>query len=369
MTSDDAARRGGSEAAAAARPRPRLTPPADGPAARDGAPPEVTVVVVNFNGRHYLGECLASLEAQTLPRRSWEAILVDNGSTDGSADYVRSAFPWMRLLQASRNLGFARANNAAFRQARGRFLALLNNDTAADAGWLEGLLEALEAEPGAGGAASKIVFRDRPDLINSAGLNLYADGRGGDRGFRQPDDGRFDQPAEVFGACAAGVLLRRELLEDVGDFDERFFVYYEDLDLAWRARLRGWRFVYAPRSLVRHVHCGTSGEWSPFFVYHVERNRALVALKNAPALVAARSLAVFWARAARKWARVLALQDRQPADRGQALAYAAAGASLLALTPEMLWKRFVIRVWRRRVADGALAPLISPPPAPARDAA
>lgn len=353
----------GSQPVATAPPRARLTRPAGGLPAQGDEPPDVTVIVVNYNGRHYLGECLASLEAQSLPRRRWEAVLVDNGSTDGSAAYVRSAFPWVRVLPSPSNLGFARANNAAFRHARGRYLALLNNDTAADAGWLEALLDALEAEPAAAGAASKIVFRDRPDLINSAGLNLYSDGRGGDRGFRQADDGRFDQPAEVFGACAAGVLLRRELIEDVGGFDERFFVYYEDLDLAWRARLRGWRFVYAPRSVVRHVHCGTSGEWSPFFVYHVERNRALVALKNAPPAVAARSVAVFWARAARKWARVLALRDRRPNDRRLAFAYAGAGASLLALTPEMLWKRFLIRTLRRRVSDRSLAPLISPPPA------
>jgi GT2 family glycosyltransferase len=152
------------------------------------------------------------------------------------------------------------------------------------------------------------------------------------------------------------------MLDDVGRFDERFFVYYEDLDLAWRARRRGWKFLYAPKAVVYHVHCGTSGEWSPFFVYHVERNRVFVSLKNAPWRLVIRSLAVFAARAARKWLRVLLLQERTQLDRGQAIAYVRAAFSLAIHAPEMLCKRLVIRMIRAKVSDRRLARLIVPPP-------
>src|SRR5207244_13596423 len=129
-----------------------------------------------------------------------------------------------------------------FRQCRSELTALLNNDTVVAPHWLQALVDELGPDPQVGGVTSKILFRDEPGTINSAGLNLYRDGRGGDRGFRQPDRGQYDEPAEVFGACGASVLLPRALLDDVGFFDERFFMYCEDLDLAWRAHFRGWRF-------------------------------------------------------------------------------------------------------------------------------
>jgi GT2 family glycosyltransferase len=324
---------------------------------------QVSVIVVNYNGKAYLEDCLGSLERQTLPAQEWETILVDNASTDGSVDYVRAHFPGVRIVALSRNRGFAGGNNAGFQHARGDWIALLNNDTVADPRWLEALLEGRQTEPAVGALASKILFKEDPSTINSVGLNLYRDGRGGDRGFRQRDQGQFDASVEVFGASGAGMLLRRALLDDVGGFDERFFMYYEDLDLSWRARLRGWSIRSAPAAIVQHVHCGTSGEWSPFFLLHVERNRVFVNLKNAPARLAVRSLAVFGARALRKWFRVLSGRECRPLDRQLAWAYVPAGTSLLAGMPAMLWQRFVNRFVRRRVADRDFAHLISVPPA------
>src|SRR5205823_2497072 len=134
----------------------------------------------------------------------------------------------------------------------------LNNDTRVDPDWLKALVEALQRDQSLGAVTSKILLKGEPKRIHSAGLCLYRDGRGGDRGFRQADVGQYDEPAEVFGGCGASVLYRRSMLDDVGLLDERFFVYYEDLDLAWRARLRGWKFAYEPKSVVYHVHCGSS---------------------------------------------------------------------------------------------------------------
>src|SRR5262249_10939580 len=167
---------------------------------------------------------------------------VDNGSTDGSVEFVRDRFPRAHVVVLEKNHGFAAGNNIGLAHASGKFIALLNNDTAAHPEWLAAMLRALDDHPDAGGVACKIRFHHDPATLNSAGLVLYRDGRGGDRGFRQADVGQFDRQEEVFGPCGAAMLLRRELIDDVGLFDERLFMYYEDLDLAWRARLRGWRF-------------------------------------------------------------------------------------------------------------------------------
>jgi GT2 family glycosyltransferase len=330
-------------------------PPRASAVAGTATAPFVSVIVVNYNRKHFLRDCLESLADQTYPSDRREVILVDNGSSDGSAEYVRQWFPWVRLVSLSRNWGFAKGNNIGLRHARGELIALLNNDAVAEPGWLAALTGALRQGSAIGAVTSKIVFLHQPGVINSAGLNLYRDGRGGDRGFRQPDRGQFDEPAEVFGACGASMLVRRAMLDDVGFFDETFGMYYEDLDLAWRGRLRGWRFHYTPEAVVHHVHCGTSGEWSPFFLYHVERNRVFASIKNGPARLALRTLAVFCARAARKWLRVAAFVERDAVSRRQAFAYIPAGLSLAWHLPEMLCKRLQIRRLRSRVPDHSLA--------------
>jgi GT2 family glycosyltransferase len=331
--------------------------------ATDDNLPLISVVVVNFNGRHLLDDCLRSLERQTLPRDYWEAILIDNASDDGSVEQVRRTFPWVQILALSRNVGFAAGNNAGFHMARGQFLALLNNDAEAAPDWLAQMLVAIERSPSIGGVASKIRFRQDPTRINSAGLMLYHDGRGGDRGFREADLGQYDEPAEVFGACGAGAFFRREMLNELGGFDERLFMYYEDLDLAWRARLRGWKFTYEPRAVVLHDHCGSSEEGSPFFCFHVERNRVLVSLKNARSRLAAVSVAGLWARVLRAGWRAA----RGETTPRHAMAFLRAAASILARLPMVLLERHRVRRKRQTVPDSRIAELMCQPP-PARAA-
>jgi GT2 family glycosyltransferase len=127
------------------------------------------------------------------------------------------------------------------------------------------------------------------DVINNVGSNLFAGGFGGDRGFLEVDEGQYEEPTEVFAWCGGAVLLKRRYLDEVGTFDERFFMYYEDTDLSWRGRLRGWKYVYEPTALVRHHHAQSSGVGSTFFRFHTERNRLLVLAKNAPAKLAWRA--------------------------------------------------------------------------------
>ena len=302
-----------------------------------------TVVIVNYNGSRYLRECLSALRSQTLPPHRFEVVVVDNASADGSVELLRREFPWVRVLALAENRGFAGGNNAGFAVAHGSRVALLNNDTAADPHWLAELCAALDAHPEAGGAASKLVFHAEPGKLNSAGLDLLPDGRGRDRGFRAADAGQYESGREVFAGCGAALLLRRELIDELGGFDERFFMYYEDLDLAWRARLRGWGFVYVPGSVVRHIHCGSSGEWSPFFCFHVERNRVLTALRNGDPFLALWSVVGLCARVVRAGLRALKGRGPDGRNRGRFGAYGRALASLAWRLPGALAER-----WRGR---------------------
>ena len=240
----------------------------------------VSVVIVNWNGREYLGQCLPSLLSQTLS--PLEIILVDNGSKDGSVEWVRGAFPQVRLITNETNRGFAAANNQAFRSARGDYVATLNNDAWAEPNWLEELTRAMESDPHIGMCASKMLFADRPQIINSTGINLDWAGIAWDRRGGEVDTGQETEPVEVFGPCAGAALYRRAMLEELGGFDEDFFAYLEDVDLAWRARLAGWRCLYVPGAVVYHHHSATVGEGSYFKDYLLGRNKIWLVVKNYP---------------------------------------------------------------------------------------
>ncbi len=391
------------------------------------ASPYASIVIVNYNGLRFLHNCLASLAPDVLdyPTDAYEVVLVDNASSDGSIEYTRAHFPWVRIVANPANLAFAEGNNVAMRAAKGEFVVLLNNDTRVDRGWLRALVDAAARHPFAGALTSKLLFfyrrlplelevttfnpqqlgmssdeRDlgvivthiapdtargaattlsgveygpgfysqegdgvgayrwsaghatafvpfasddkplplllginatRPDAtgplrlrvcvggetlldltdppsgdipidipahllaaipptIQNAGTLLLAEGSGRDRGAivvgtsqtYEPDAGQYDTEEQVFGFCGAGVLLRTASLREVGYFDSSFFMYYEDMDLAWRLRLAGWEVWYVPSAVVHHIHAGSSKEWSPFFIYHATRNRLYMLLKLAP---------------------------------------------------------------------------------------
>ena len=386
--------------------------------------PDVCVIVLNWNGKRFLGRCLTALSQTTYPAHRFRVIVADNASTDGSPDWVRGRFPGVRVLDTGGNLGFGKGNNRAIQADDSPFVALLNSDTAVQADWLLHLVRPLLAEQDVGATTAKLVYmndyapltlrcatfapqeeldsaderrlgvqvydaqvrdgradwdrevrllrgffapeRDaagrimhwtgacaelgvpapsaesrsrtlrltlaawRPDrrpvrvavtcggrtlyagvavaeprhvriplpswvgrqakpLLQSAGSCILPDGSGRDRGtslagghvYPSWDGGPYDAAAEVFHFNGASCLLRREMLDTVGLFDGRFFMYYEDMDLAWRARAQGWKIQYVPRARVRHVHSGSAGEWSPLFTYNVDLNRLLMLLKNA----------------------------------------------------------------------------------------
>jgi GT2 family glycosyltransferase len=199
------------------------------------------------------------------------------------------------------------------------------------------------------------------DVVNNAGSRIVAQGYAGDRGFLEVDRGQFDTPAEVFAWCGAGVLFRRQYLADVGLFDERFFLYYEDTDLSWRGRSRGWRYRYVPESVERHLHAASSVEWSPLFRHYVERNRLLMLVKNAPWQLALREVTRFAALTARYAVRDIvrpALRLRRPA-MGLVRSRTMSLLDFARLLPSAVLKRRRIRR-RRQVADAELLAWMEP---------
>jgi GT2 family glycosyltransferase len=244
---------------------------------RHGA--RVAVVVVNWNGAACLEPCLESLLRQTI---SAEVIVVDNGSTDASTEVLARYSARVLTILNRENLGFAAACNQGIRAAAGPAVAILNNDATADPRWLEELMAAMERHPGAGTFACKVLGHPDSARLDTAGHVVFADGLTRGRGRLQRDEGQYDREEEVFCASGAAALLRREMLDEVGLFDERFFAYCEDADLGFRARHAGWHCIYVPTAVARHRFSGSGESYSEFKAFQVERNRLWLALKNLP---------------------------------------------------------------------------------------
>jgi GT2 family glycosyltransferase len=238
----------------------------------------ISVVVVNWNGKPLLADCLASLRSQTFPE--FEVLVVDNGSTDGSSDFVQEAFPQFKLIQLNENRGFAGGNNAGIRQASGEWIALINNDAVADPNWLSCLYRAVKDNVQVGLAASRVVLTS--GALDSAGDGMTIAGVPYKRGHGNAPDGIFLKPAEVFGASGCGVLLRRSMLDRIGLLDEDFFCIYEDGDLNFRARLAGFHCIYVPEAMIVHRLHGTLGRLSKTYVYYGQRNMEYLYFKNMP---------------------------------------------------------------------------------------
>lgn len=231
-----------------------------------------------------LPDCLESLRQQTW--QDFELIVVDNGSTDDSVATLTRDYPEVRLLELPENLGYSVANNRGLEMARGDYIVTLNNDTWAESEWLEKLVTTADAHPEAGMVGSRTVVFETPELIDTLGGRVCLDGmsRGAFRQRRFVDLGLSGVVPILYPSpCAA--LYRRQMLEQIGFFDEEFFAYAEDTDLGLRGRWAGWDAVLVTDAVVRHRYSATGGSFSPFKLYLVERNHYWVALKNFPRLM------------------------------------------------------------------------------------
>ena len=240
--------------------------------------PEASVVIVTWNGLRHLQRCLPALQVQT--GVTFETIVVDNGSTDGTAEWLQSAYPQIAVKRLVSNHGFAAANNIGFGLARADLIATLNNDAVPDPDWLRLLVGTAREHPEAGSFGSRIVLDRDPNVIDSAGVVTDVLGIAWDR--HNAERVGLDAAGEVFGACAGAALYRKKLLDETGGFDPAFFAYLEDVDLAWRARWRGWSARYVPEARVVHAHSATGMEESAFKTFHLGRNKVWTIAKNHP---------------------------------------------------------------------------------------
>lgn len=240
----------------------------------------IDVIIPNWNGKRHLQDCLDSLRRQSF--KLFTVIIVDNGSADDSVDFIRSQYPEVKVIVLDENKGFAGGVNEGIRRSDAELIFLLNNDTIVDPNCLQELSGAAAKYPDINYFATKMLFRNSPGVINAAGDSFGIDGQARNIGIRDFDDGRYDQVAEVFGACAGAALYRKTFFQDVGLFDEEFFLIMEDVDIDFRGQLKGHRCFYIPTAVVHHVHSASIVKHSPLQIYHGARNALFVLVKHMP---------------------------------------------------------------------------------------
>jgi len=245
---------------------------------------KVSVIVLTWNHKEELDMCLNSLKKQSY--KNFEVIVVDNGSTDGCQELVRKKYKGFKLIENHKNLGFAEGNNVGIREAKGEYIVVLNNDIEADKDWLKEYVKEAEKHPETGSFTCKLLFYDRPDVINSIGHKIFWDGTCVDEGFDEKDKGQYGKVREVFGAPGGISFYRREALEEVKEgkdyYDSDFFLYSEDLDLGFRLQWRGWKCLYVPKAKLYHKHGSTCKTIPNITLYHYIQNKVYVMIKNYP---------------------------------------------------------------------------------------
>jgi GT2 family glycosyltransferase len=321
----------------------------------DSNSPIISVIIPNYNGSRFLESCLKSLSVQSC--RDFETIVVDNGSADDSIQVVRSVAPDAILLIQKKNLGFAGGANAGIRSARGRWVALLNNDTEVAQDWVLQCKKAIEAHPEASFLACRVLDYNDRGRVYSAGDCFLRAGIGYRRGQEQPDRKEFLQEREIFSASGCAALYRKTALDEVGLFDERFFAYLEDVELGLRLQSRGHRGRYAPLAEVYHHGATTSGgEFSGLSVYLRTRNSLLILAKSIPLPILMRCFPMIVFGQFSWLFRVAA--------HGRLLDYFKGLAGAVALAHEMIkdrtaarryWQNSKIQFWQRILKSESLA--------------
>ena len=244
------------------------------------ATPVFVAVVVNWNGRHLIDDTLESLAGQDYPDLA--TLVVDNGSTDGSVEYLADEWPGVHVLSLPDNQGFPTAVNRGIAASSGEFVAVLNNDMELHPAWASALAGALAEVPSAASAGGKLLKASQREILDGAGDVIGWDGYSSRRGQGKVDVGQYDERALVVSACAGAAMYRRRALEVVGPFDERFFAYAEDTDWGFRAQLAGFDCVYEPTSVAYHVGAATSSKRDGFELYQFHRNSVWMMVKNFP---------------------------------------------------------------------------------------
>lgn len=250
---------------------------------------KVTIIIPNYNGMSFMEPCMAALARQTC--QDFDVLVVDNGSTDGSVAWLREQnIPSVFLEE---NTGFSGAVNTGIRSVHTPFVILLNNDTEAEPDYVRQLLRAIEGSPKIFSVSPKMIQMHHRELMDDAGDMYSIMGWAYQRGVGQ-EIGRYDRPCHVFSACAGAAIYRREVFDEIGDFDEMHFAYLEDIDVGYRAKIAGYYNRYCPQAVVYHVGSGTSGsKYNSFKVKLAARNNVYLNYKNMPLIqLAANSLPI-----------------------------------------------------------------------------
>lgn len=243
---------------------------------------KVTIVIPNYNGKHFMEPCLSSLSEQTY--KDFHILVIDNASSDGSIEYMEENYPDIELIKLQKNYGFSKAVNIGIQHSRTPYVILLNNDTTVDTRYVEEMVKAIEKSPKIFSVSSKMIQMYHPELIDSAGDLYTLLGWGVCRGCGRPVS-NYTKYDEIFTACAGAAIYRRSVFDEIGYFDENHFAYLEDIDIGYRARIYGYYNMYCPTALVYHVGSGTSGsKYNSFKVKLAARNNLYLNYKNMPAL-------------------------------------------------------------------------------------
>ncbi|MFA5136546.1 MAG: glycosyltransferase family 2 protein [Patescibacteria group bacterium] len=256
------------------------------------AVPFCSIVVLNYQGEKFLQQTISSVLDINYPREKYEIIVVDNASTDQSRSIIDQLATdnlpagrqghQLTTIYLSKNLGFSAGNNVGVRRSKGEYVILLNNDCTVDKNWLKELVTVTEKDKNIFAVNPK-VYLHKTRKIQNAGIRIFSNGYAQDRGAvprnniqeYEEDKGQYDKEEEIDAACAVATLYRKAILEKIGLFDERFFLYYEDVEISERAKKYGYKIMYSPKAIAYHKHASSSGQWSPFFIYQSERGRLL----------------------------------------------------------------------------------------------
>jgi hypothetical protein len=306
-----------------------------------------SVIIVNYNGRDYIGDCLESL--LTHSSTDTEIIVVDNASTDGSADYIEEEYPFVQLVRSTKNGGFSHGNNLGVGYAHGEFLVFLNPDTAVSAGWLENLLSPLIDDPTIGMTTSKILLLRDPKRINACGNTMHLTGLTLCRGVGASAH-EYNDMVEVNAVSGAAFAIRASLFKAVGEFDELMFMYMDDTDLSLRVRLAGYKCMFVPTSIVYHDYALRFG---PNKTYYQERNRYIMLLKTLHWRTIALLAPAFLLGEAISWGFVLLREKRNLTNKSRAY------LDVINLWPEIMLERRKVQS-RRQVGDREMIAKLSP---------
>ncbi|RJQ25094.1 glycosyltransferase family 2 protein [Candidatus Parcubacteria bacterium] len=242
--------------------------------------PKVSVIIPNWNGKHLLEICLPSLLKQTF--KDFEVIVVDNGSMDGSVEFVKKEYHRFKIIELDKNIGFAPAVNIGIKEAGGEYIVLINNDTKVDKDCLKFLAKAAEDHPEVGMVAAKMLSFYEPEKIDSAGDYIDAVGHANNIGLGEKDGQKYNKAGNVFLVTGGGGLFKKAVFEKVGFFDEDYFAYFEDVDLCLRAQMTGFKGWYQPQAIIYHIHKATSAKNKSFTEYLQYRNMTMTVIKDFP---------------------------------------------------------------------------------------